>query len=911
MNIFQEITDWASALPGWQSDAVRRFLTQDEFTRDDEDAILAMLKASRALTELGTEPPVPKPVAKTSSTSGAAAPKVLIKEIHSLEHINALISKQSIRFAQDGITVIYGENGAGKSGYARVLKHACHARDKGGPIHPNIAKAGPRGPARATIEIAIDGADHTENWTHGAQAADCLAHLAVFDSGCARVFLDGANEVVYIPYGLDVFQRLASLCGTLKQQLQREISQLPPPPAVLATFLPSTVAGKLIAGLSDSTTEKQLQAITALSGKDSERLGQLEELTAAWKTNQPKARAAELRRTKLRLEQLRTALLAVESGLSDTKLAAVRSARTAFVDAQAAAKLASTAAFQNEPLTGVGGGPWRELFIAAKKYSEEIAYPGESFPVTGDDAACVLCQQPLMADGKDRLKRFQEFIEQQAAQNSAKRKAELDQLVTPLRAINASPLDADATLLEDLKAASEPIAAATVSYQATALNRKEAAIASCESGDWTTVPACPASPAGDLQKVTAALEARAAEFDAADKPQEQEKLQHELAELRDRKRFFDNEAVIREHLSRLKRQAALNNCIADVGTTQITRVGSELMERAITGQLEGALQQELASFGVQCVPLRLKKSGDHGKTKHQLTISTLAQGGVDPSGILSEGEQRVVAIASFLAELHISESRCGIIFDDPVSSLDHRYRDKVAQRLVKEGSGRQVIIFTHDIVMLLAIKRSCAEQQVPLFVQTVRKAAHGPGECDPQLTHPWHGMSVKERVGVIRQQVVKARPLHKTSDPGYADIAKDCYGKLRETWERVIEEVLLNDVVQRYRPSIETQRLSRVSIDGQDYVTIDQAMSKCSALMTGHDEAGAIASTSPTPDEIDADIKLLDDFRAAVIKRQDIARKATSALLEPPAAIVAPSKLAPPSAAKPANTASAGRAKTS
>src|SRR3546814_15683193 len=70
-----------------------------------------------------------------------------------------------------------------------------------------------------------------------------------------------------------------------------------------------------------------------------------------------------------------------------------------------------------------------------------------------------------------------------------------------------------------------------------------------------------------------------------------------------------------------------------------------------------------------------------------------------------------------------------------------------------------------------------------------------------------------------------------------------CYGKLRETWERVIEEVLLNDVVQRFRPSIEAKRLGRVNVDGQDYVTIDKAMSKCSALMTGHDEAGAIAST--------------------------------------------------------------------
>ena len=55
-----------------------------------------------------------------------------------------------------------------------------------------------------------------------------------------------------------------------------------------------------------------------------------------------------------------------------------------------------------------------------------------------------------------------------------------------------------------------------------------------------------------------------------------------------------------------------------------------------------------------------------GKTKHQLTI----QAGVRPSGVLSEGEQRVVAIAAFLAELSTSTAQSPIVFDDPVSSLD-------------------------------------------------------------------------------------------------------------------------------------------------------------------------------------------------------------------------------------------------
>lgn len=890
MNIFQEVTDWASKLPPWQSDAVRRFLTQDGFTRDDEDEILTMLKASRGLANPGETPPTPKPVAKVSSSTGATAPKVLLKEVHSLEHINALLPNQSLRFNEDGVTVVYGENGAGKSGYARVLKHVCHAREKGGPILPNIAKLGSSGQPKASIEISIDGVDHTENWTHGAPSPESLAHLAVFDSGCARVFLDGANEVVYIPYGLDVFQKLATLCLSLKQQLQKEISQLPTAPTVLANFSPLTVAGKVVAVLSAGTTEQQLKAVTPQSGKDIERLGQLEELTAAWRTTQPKARAAELRRKKKRIEQLRAALLAIDAGLSDEKLADLRVALTALSTAQAAAVLVSNAAFRDEPLSGVGGGPWRELFLAARKYSEEVAYPAESFPVTSEDAFCVLCQQSLSEESKGRFKRFQQFVEQEAARNSAQRKVEYEELLRSWKAINVAPLDTDLTLVEDLKAVSESLASATVAYQAAVAKRKEAAVVACESDDWNTVPALTTSPDGDLQSTVTALEERAVEFDAADKPHEQEKLKQELLELHDRKRFFDNESIIREHLLRLRKEASLQNCVSDVGTGQITRVGSELMERAITGQLEAALQRELSSFGVECIPLRLKKSGDYGKTKHQLTFTSSSHA-VDPSGILSEGEQRVVAIASFLAELEIAESRCGIIFDDPVSSLDHKYRDKVAQRLVKEGAGRQVIVFTHDIVMLLAIEKSCEEQQVRLFVQTVRRSATGPGECDQQLPRPWLGMGVKDRLGVVKQQVARARPLYKAKDPQYPDVAAECYGKLRQTWERAIEEVLFNDTIQRFRPSIETTRLGRVSIEANDYVVIDRAMRRCSALMTGHDEAAAIASTPPSPDEIDADIRALEDFRTVVVKRQEAAKKDTDVLLKPPVPKLSPSKL--------------------
>ena len=45
--------------------------------------------------------------------------------------VNQLASDQKLEFQTDGLTIIYGANGSGKSGYARVLKKACRARHAG------------------------------------------------------------------------------------------------------------------------------------------------------------------------------------------------------------------------------------------------------------------------------------------------------------------------------------------------------------------------------------------------------------------------------------------------------------------------------------------------------------------------------------------------------------------------------------------------------------------------------------------------------------------------------------------------------------------------------------------------------------------------------------------------------------
>src|SRR5690606_18996863 len=59
-------------------------------------------------------------------TTAGAAPVSLVSIFHH-RGVNALAENQTLNFAP-GLTVVYGDNGAGKTGYIRILKGACRAR---------------------------------------------------------------------------------------------------------------------------------------------------------------------------------------------------------------------------------------------------------------------------------------------------------------------------------------------------------------------------------------------------------------------------------------------------------------------------------------------------------------------------------------------------------------------------------------------------------------------------------------------------------------------------------------------------------------------------------------------------------------------------------------------------------------
>jgi len=77
--------------------------------------------------------------------------KTRLRRIHSPSGINRLPLSSELTFS-DGMTIIYGGNGVGKSGFARILSNACFSRQQH-PIYADIFDDSASPTPSACIEI--------------------------------------------------------------------------------------------------------------------------------------------------------------------------------------------------------------------------------------------------------------------------------------------------------------------------------------------------------------------------------------------------------------------------------------------------------------------------------------------------------------------------------------------------------------------------------------------------------------------------------------------------------------------------------------------------------------------------------------------------------------------------------------
>ncbi|MEM7016112.1 MAG: AAA family ATPase [Pseudomonadota bacterium] len=379
----------------------------------------------------------------------------------------------------------------------------------------------------------------------------------------------------------------------------------------------------------------------------------------------------------------------------------------------------------------------------------------------------------------------------------------------------------------------------------------------------------PTSPLPELIEMVQEVREQAALCRNLNDPLQYRQLERELEDLRAHQWLDEHRQAVETEMDRLGALKKLDQAIREAGTKAISLESRRLADLFVTDALRERFLEELEYLGLkQTLPVEFDAAtAKNGSMHYQIRLA----GAVLPAylpNVLSEGEQQCIALAGFLTELVADQSHSALVFDDPMSSLDHMRREQVANRLVEEAQRRQVIIFTHDQVFLLNLQEAARRRQVDTQITQLSRTLNSAGLCLSDA--PWPGMPVSKRIAYLTKYLRATKgPWSRAEYAEYEFRARAFYSLLRESWERVVEEILLNGVVARFERAVHTRPLRKLTdICEEDINTIESAMSKCSNFMLGHDEAPALNSRLPEFEELQADLSILKQFSETVQKRR-------------------------------------------
>ena len=875
MSLLDKILAWATAhLILWQRDALRRLLQKQELAQQDYTDLYAMLKSARGLSDPENRQPDPLAQKHFPIQVATAAP-VVLRAMRDLKNVNRISHGQRLEFAPKGMTVIYGGNAAGKSGYSRVLKQACRARDSLETVHPDAfdAKAVASVP-EATFDLEIGGHASSLVWKRGVAAPDELSTIAVFDSKCARSYLD-EGDVAFLPYGLDIVENLGQrVLPELTQRLTAEINSINTDAAPFADLLGDTAVGKLIRSLGPDTDPLKVTALATLSAADTNRLAELDKTLTE---SDPKAKAKALRLSAQRVDGL---ISRIDAALVWVNDAAVEMFKGYDIEAEAASKAEIVAAKKFREgvplLPGTGEQVWKILFEAARRFSMEFAYPGEPFPFLGPSAQCPLCQQPLDQEGGERMRRFEEFVKQDTAKIAIEKREQREKARQKISGASPS-FGLDVAMTEEIKLLDTVLLQTTQEFEKKVDTRGAWLLDALKAHAWDNAPTLDSDPRADLKLLSTKIAAQAGDLDKAGDEKEKKALEAERTELRARTSLSQRLKAVSELVQRMKTKSVLTKCKDDLRTRGISEKAKEFASQAVTAALKSALDTEFKALGVGHIKTKLNERVERSKMKHKLVLDLPVTTSLDE--ILSEGEQRAIAIGSFLAELHLAGHKGGIVFDDPVSSLDHHWRKNVARRLVDEARIRQVIVLTHDTVFLGELLDYIEQNNVENLMRHLGWLNGRPGHVSEGL--PWDHKPYKDRLDKLEKEqktLEKNWPTYPNEDESAK--MRQQYDHLRATIERVIEEVVFSGAVRRYRDWVKVNKLGDVvGFTQAEYQEIARLHKGCCDVIDAHDASSAKNAPVPNAKQLSKDIADLKSVADAIkARRKKVASAAVSAL---------------------------------
>ena len=649
MDVLGEILSWSADLPEWQRGALRRLVLAGSLDEEDFTELTALCKSAHGLSESQDTEPLDK---SHLPTDGTDVGTVNLLSITHRSGVNALAEDQTISFGP-GLTVVYGDNASGKTGYIRILKSACQARGAEVILGNVLSGTAPLTPS-VSIRFTVGDDGKEQEWPDNTEGSDFLGRVSVFDSHSAAVYLKEKTDVAFRPFGLDLFDKLSSACEEVQKRLDRERSALESRKIAMPEFPEGTSPHKLVSSLSSLTKPETVTALGTLTDEENAKLIMLERLLVDMQSENPEKTAGNLKLRARRLQALIEHLEDVDRSLDMDVLKMVFDAQKTAQSKQVEAERLRDATFPPELLNGTGSDVWGKMWEAARRFSTEKAYVGKTFPFTEADARCVLCQQDLDSEAVSRLKQFQDFITSQSEQEFKQAKETFEELYKNLESLKVVN-DATEDVVKELHIETDALATdLKISLEAAGNRHSKALKALRENQELPSDLPVYLSQRDKIQALVKELNQRADELLKKVDKEAKEKITRDLQELKARETLANHEEVIIGEIDRKARLAVYELCLRDVRTNMITRKSTEVTKEVVTKQLKKSFIQELKTFSFTHVEVELQEAGgERGALYHKLILTRAP--GIELPKVVSEGEARCLSIAAFFAELSTAD----------------------------------------------------------------------------------------------------------------------------------------------------------------------------------------------------------------------------------------------------------------
>ncbi|WP_225835354.1 AAA family ATPase [Pseudomonas sp. MM211] len=569
-------------------------------------------------------------------------------------------------------------------------------------------------------------------------------------------------------------------------------------------------------------------------------------------------RLLTINKEKTALKSIETAMSTLQVGMNDATAGELETLKDSAVKARRTCDEAAVAIFGQAELEGVGSGTWQKMWEQARAYSSSTAYVETAFPNVSAGSRCVLCHQNLSEDAKARLTGFEKFVTD-GLETTAK--AAEKSFADRQKRLPALPGQADWIVQMSTLGFEEADGITWLGLLKTRFDQMAlgSPLGTLQSFDWSRINEAAKTKSANLIEEEVNLSALL-------KDEHRQTMQCRVQQLQAKQWLSQNKASISAERARLIAVAAMDKASRSAATNALTTKKNELAKTELDAGYQTRFLDELKLLGGHRMPIAPQsKSGGKGKITFGLNLVG-AHGAHGLDYILSEGETRIAALAAFLADTTGSNQLAPFIFDDPISSLDQDFEEKVVERLVSLSTTRQVIIFTHRL-SLVALVDAVTEKwskmpAMPSVKPTLTSLRRMDKVAGIVATASARDLKPESAVrGLIDNTITRLKKHQERAEvDDYETLGKSACSDFRVIVEKTIEHILLADVVGRFRRAINTQgKLHKVAkVSHEDCVFIDDLMTRYSVFE--HAQSDEKSSSTLELDVFEADAVALQKW---------------------------------------------------